>query len=156
MMETLLDRLLDNIAMAFHVGGKENIDIKSKIGEGFSGAEVYLVEFKGTSDIKGYYFLKIDSEADEYENNLNGFCFSKVAKCIEKRVINDYYVMILQIAGMSKIEYQSFYSIYKSSVKIKATIKIISEILKESTNGRNIPNGELAPTEFFKRQLKKN
>ena len=155
MMETLLDRLLDNIAMAFHVGGKENIDIKSKIGEGFSGAEVYLVEFKGTSDIKGYYFLKIDSEADEYENNLNGFCFSKVAKCIEKRVINDYYVMILQIAGMSKIEYQSFYSIYKSSVKIKATIKIISEILKESTNGRNIPNGELAPTEFFKRQLKK-
>ena len=43
MMETLLDRLLDNIAMAFHVGGKENIDIKSKIGEGFSGAEVYLV-----------------------------------------------------------------------------------------------------------------
>lgn len=153
-METLLDRLLDNIAMEFHVGDKENIDIKSKIGEGFSGAEVYLVEFKGTSVIRGYYFLKIDSEADEYENNLNGFCFSKVAKCFEKRVINGYYVMLLQIAGMSKIEYQSFYSIYKSSVKIKAVTKITSEILKESTNGRNIANGELTPTDFFRRQLK--
>lgn len=153
-METLLNRLLDNIAMEFHAGDKENIDIKSKIGEGFSGAEVYLVEFKGTSIIRGYYFLKIDSEADEYENNLNGFCFSKVAKCFEKRVINGYYVMLLQIAGMSKIEYQSFYSIYKSSVKIKAVTKITSEILKESTNGRNIANGELTPTDFFKRQLK--
>ncbi len=153
-METLLDRLLDSIAMEFHVGDKGNIDIKSKIGEGFSGAEVYLVELKGTSIIRGYYFLKIDSEADEYENNLNGFCFSKVAKCIEKRIIDGYYVMLLQVAGMSRLEYQSFYSIYKASVKIEAVRKITSEILEESINRRNIANRELASTEFFKGQLK--
>ena len=140
--------------MEFHVGDKGNIDIKAKIGEGFSGAEVYLVELKGTSIIRGYYFLKIDSEADEYENNLNGFCFSKVAKCIEKRIIDGYYVMLLQVAGMSRLEYQSFYSIYKASVKIEAVRKITSEILEESTDRRNIANRELAPTEFFKRQLK--
>ncbi len=121
-----------------------------KIGEGFSGAEVYLIELKGNSVITGYYFLKIDSESDEYENNLNKFCFSKVAKCIEKRVIDGYYVMLLQIAGKSRHEYQSFYSIYRASVKIKAVRKIVSEILKESTNSRNIVNGELAPTELFK------
>lgn len=153
-METLLDRLLDNIAMEFHVGDKENIDIKSKIGEGLSGAEVYLIELKGTSSIRGYYFLKIDSKADEYENNLNGFCFSKVAKCIEKRIIDDCYVMFLQIAGMSRNEYQSFYSIYKASLKIKATRKITGEILEESTKGKNIANKELAPSEFFAGQLK--
>lgn len=153
-METLLDKMLDNIAKEFHIGDKENIDIKSKMGVGFSGAEVYLVELKGDSTIKGYYFLKIDSESDEYENNLNKFCFSKVAKCIEKRIIDDYYVMLLQIAGKSRLEYQSFYSIYKTSTKIKAVEKIISEILEESTNGRDIINGELAPTELFKAQLK--
>lgn len=155
-METMLmlDKLLDNIVTEFHIGDKENIDIKSKIGEGFSGAEVYLVELRGASIIRGYYFLKIDSEADEYENNLNGFCFSKVAKCIEKRIIAGYYVMLLQIAGKSRHEYQSFYSIYKTSVKIKAVQKITGEILEESTNGRNIANGELAPAEFFKGQLK--
>lgn len=153
-METLLDRLLDNIAMEFHIGDRENIDIKSKIGEGFSGAEIYLVELKGASTIRGYYYLKIDSEADEYENNLNGFCFSKVAQCIEKRIISGYYVLLIQIAGMSKLEYQSFYSIYKASVKVEAAKKITSEILKESTNGRDIANGELAPADFFREQLK--
>lgn len=153
-METLLDKLVDSIVMEFHIGGKGNLDIKSKIGEGFSGAEVYLVELKGESAIRGYFFLKIDSEPDEYENNFNGFCFSKVAKCIEKRMIAGYYVMLLQIAGRSKVEYQSFYSIYKSSIKIEAIKKITSEMLKEATAGKNIVNKEIDPTEFFRGQLK--
>lgn len=153
-METLLDRLFDNIVLEFHIGSKENIDIKSKMGEGFSSAEVYLIELKGTSSIRGYYFLKIDREEDEYKNNLNEFCFSKVAKCIEKKIISDYYVMLLQIAGKSRLEYQSFYSIYRVSIKIKATKKIIGEILEESINGREIANGEMAPTMFFRAQLK--
>lgn len=79
-METLLDRLLENIIMKFRIRDRANKDVKTKIGEGFSGAEVYLVELKGDSEIKGYFFLNIDSEAEEYENNLKDFCFSKVIK----------------------------------------------------------------------------
>lgn len=45
-METWLDRLLENIIMKFRIGDRANIDVKSKIGEGFSSAEVYLVELK--------------------------------------------------------------------------------------------------------------
>lgn len=140
--------------MEFHIGDKKNLDVKAKIGEGRSGAEVYLVELKGNSSIKGDCFLKIDSQAEEYENNVKGFCFSKVAKCIEKRHIDRYYVMLFQIAGVSKLEYQSFYSIYKTSVKIGAVRKIIGEVLEEATTGRDIVNGELNPVEVFKGQLK--
>ena len=67
-MKTWLDELLEKIVMAFQIGDSENIDVISKIGEGFSNAEVYLIELKGTSETKGHYFLKIDSEAEEYEN----------------------------------------------------------------------------------------
>lgn len=153
-METWLDKLLEKIVMKFHIGNKENIDVKSKIGEGLSGAEVYLVELKGDSQIKGYFFLKIDSEAEEYENNLKDFCFSKVIKCIEKSEIDGYYVMLLQIAGNSSAEYKSFYSIYKSSVKIEAVRKIIGEVLEESTNERDIVDDYLMPSNLFKMQLK--
>ncbi len=153
-METWLDKLFEKIVMKFQVGNKANIDIKSKVGEGFSGAEVYLVELKGDSKIKGYFFLKIDSEEEEYENNLKDFCFSKVIKCIEKSEIDGYYVMLLQIAGISSAEYKSFYSIYKSSVKIEAVRKMIGEILEEATNKRNIVDGYLIPSDLFKMQLK--
>ena len=153
-METWLDRLLENIIMKFRIGDRANIDVKSKIGEGFSGAEVYLVELKGDSEIKGYFFLKIDSEAEEYENNLRDFCFSKVIKCIEKNEIDGYYVMLLQIAGISSDEYKSFYSIYKSSLKIEAVRKMIGEILEESTNKRKVVDGYIMPSALFKMQLK--
>lgn len=153
-METCLVKLLEDIVIKFRIGNRENIDVKSKIGEGFSGAEVYLVELKGDSDIKGYFFLKIDSEAEEYENNLKNFCFSKVTKCIEKKEIDGYYVMLLQIAGISSAEYKSFYSIHKSSIKIKAVKKIIGEILEESTNKRRIVDDSLMPSVIFDMQLK--
>jgi hypothetical protein len=53
-METMLNKLMERIVMKLHIGDMENIDVKSKIGEGLSGAEVYLVELKSTSEIKGY------------------------------------------------------------------------------------------------------
>ena len=112
------------------------------------------MELKGDSEIKGYFFLKIDSEAEEYENNLRDFCFSKVIKCIEKNEIDGYYVMLLQIAGISSDEYKSFYSIYKSSIKIEAVRKIIGEILEEATNKRKVVDGYIMPSVLFKMQLK--
>lgn len=153
-METWLNKLLENIVMKFHIGDRANIDIKSKIGEGFSDAEVYLVELKGDSEIKGYFFLKIDSDAEEYKNNLRDFCFSKVIKCIEKNEIDGYYVMLLQIAGISSAEYKSFYSIYNSNIKIEAVRKIIEEILEEATNKREIVDDYMMPSALFKMQLK--
>ena len=153
-MKTWLDKLLEDIVMKFYIGDRENIDVKSKMDEGFSGAEVYLVELKGDSKIKGYFFLKIDSEAEEYNNNKKNFCFSKVTKCIEKKEIDGYYVMLLQIAGISSTEYKSFYSIQKPSIKIEAVKKIIGEILEESTDKRKIVDGSLVPSVIFKMQLK--
>lgn len=153
-MGTWLNKLLEKIVLKFHIGDKTNIDVKSKIGEGFSSAEVYLVELKGDSEIKGYFFLKIDSQAEEYENNLKDFCFSKVIKCIEKSEIEGYYVMLLQIAGISSAEYKSFYSIYQSSIKIEAVKKLIGELLEEATNKREIVDGSLMPSDLFKMQLK--
>lgn len=35
-MGTWLNKLLEKIVMKFHIGDKTNIDVKSKIGEGFS------------------------------------------------------------------------------------------------------------------------
>lgn len=153
-MKTWLDELLEKIVMAFQIGDSENIDVISKIGEGFSNAEVYLIELKGTSETKGHYFLKIDSEAEEYENIGNKFCFSKVAKCLKKSKIDGYYVMLLQIAGISSAEYKSFYSTNRPSIKIEATKKIVGEILEEATKGRNIVDGKIKIPELFKKQLK--
>ncbi len=153
-METWLDKLSEKIIMAFQIGDIENMDVISKIGEGFSNAEVYLVELKGTSETKGHYFLKIDSEAEEYENNENKFCFSKVAKCIKKSRIDDYYVMLLQIAGISSAEYKSFYATHSPIIKIEAARKIVGEMLEEATKGRNIVEGKIKLPELFKKQLK--
>lgn len=62
--------------------------------------------------------------------------------------------MLLQIAGISSDEYKSFYSIYKSNVKIEAVRKIIGEILEEATNKRKIVDGYIMPSALFKIQLK--
>lgn len=62
--------------------------------------------------------------------------------------------MLLQIAGLSSSEYKSFYSIYKSTIKVNAVRKLIGEILDEASNNRNIVNGELTPSELFRMQLK--
>ncbi len=153
-MGRCLDKLLEKIIEKFHIGDKSNIDVKSKVNEGFSSAEVYLVELKGDSEIKGYFFLKIDSSIEEYKNNQKSFCFSKVVKCVSRNEIDGYYVLLLQIAGISIYEYKSFYSIYKSNIKKEAVRKMIGEILEEATAQRNIVDGELLPSDLFKMQLK--
>lgn len=153
-METWLNKLFEEIIMKFHIGDRKNIDVKTKIGEGFSGAEVYLIELNGNSEIKGYFFLKIDSEPEEYQNNSKDFCFSKVIKCVEKQEIGGYYVMLLEIAGVSKIEYNSFYSLHKSSKRIAAVQHMVGEMLEEATARRTIIDGCLAPTDLFRNQLK--
>lgn len=153
-METLQKELIDKIVLSFNIDDKNNLVLISRIGDGFSGAEVYLIELKGSSRIKGYYFLKIDLENEEYENNQNKFCFSKVAKCIEKRKIDNFYIMLLQIAGKSSREYQSFYSIHQPVIKKNATTRLVAEMLKEAVDGKNFVGDDLSPSVLFKKHLK--
>lgn len=124
-----------------------------KIQEGFSGAEVYLIELKGDSAIKGYYYLKIDREPDEFENHRKPFCFSKAVKCVEKKEIERFYIMLLQIAGNSIQEYRKFHSIHRPSIKIGAVRKMAAEILEEATDGRTIVGEEICPAKLFQMQL---
>lgn len=152
-MDTWLGQLFDRIVPEFHIGSVENLDIKRKMQEGFSGAEVYLIELKGDSAIKGYYYLKIDREPDEFENHRKPFCFSKAVKCVEKKEIGGYYIMLLQIAGNSVQEYRKFHSIHSPSIKIGAVRKMASEILEEATDGRTIVGEEICPARLFQMQL---
>lgn len=153
MEETWLENLIDKIVLEFHIGSRENLDVKMKIQEGFSGAEVYLIELKGDSAIKGYYYLKIDREPDEFENHRKPFCFSKAVKCVEKKEIGRFYIMLLQIAGNSIQEYRKFHSIHRPSIKIGAVRKMAAEILVEATDGRTIVGEEICPVKLFQMQL---
>ena len=152
-MDTWLGQLFDRIVQEFHIESRENLDIKMKMQEGFSGAEVYLIELKGDSVIKGYYYLKIDQEPDEFENHRKPFCFSKAVKCVEKKEIGGYYIMLLRIAGNSVQEYRKFHSIHTPSIKIGAARKMAAEMLEEATDGRAIVGEEICPARLFQMQL---
>lgn len=153
-MSAWLGQLFDRIVMEFHVGDRKDMDVKKRMREGFSGAEVYLIELKGNSAIKGYYYLKIDREADEYENQQKPFCFSKAVKCVEQRKIGEFYIMLLQIAGNSILEYQKFSSIYSSGKKTEAARRLVGEMLAEATDGRAIIGEELCPVRICQMQLR--
>lgn len=153
-METWLGQLLRQILTEFHIGDKRNIDIKRKMTDGFSNAEVYLVELKGDSAIKGFYYLKIDRDAEEYENHQKTFCFSKAVKCVEKKKIGEFHVMLLRTAGNSVQEYRKFQSIYRSNIKTNAVRGMVGEMLEEATNGREIVGEDICPVILFQKQLK--
>lgn len=148
-----LGQLFGRIVQEFHIGSRENLDVKRKMQEGFSGAEVYLVELKGDSAIRGYYYLKIDSEPDEFENHRKPFCFSKAVKCVEKKEIGRYYIMLLGIAGNSVQEYRKFHSIHSPGIKIRAAGRMAAEILEEAADGRTVVGEEICPAEMFQMQL---
>ncbi len=152
-MDTWFRQLLDRILIEFHIGDRKNIDVKTKMSEGFSEAEVYLIELKGDSAIKGFYYLKIDKNAEEYRNHQKSFCFSKAVKCVAKKRIENYYVMLLRIAGNSVQEYRKFQSIYQSSIKTKAVRSMAGEMLEEATNGREIVGEEICPVILCQKQL---
>ena len=153
-MEKKLQEIIEDMAVKLSVKDSEDIRIIKKMTEGFSKAEVYFVEIKEGEIVSGYYYLKIDSEAEEYKKNNGTFRFTKVAKCIKKYEINNYYVMLLQIAGRSAKEYKSFYSIYSSNEKEKAARKLIREILNESINEKCFIGQDISPSILLKKQLK--
>lgn len=154
-MGEFLEKIITEIVAEFQINKIENLEIKKRIGNGFSGAEVYLIELKGSSECKGTYFLKIDTDEAEYTKLQEKFCFSNVALSVKSAIINNYYVMLLSIAGQSLLEYLPFYEIDKLSTRKLAINKIFPDILDQSiSNKENYIGEEVKPSYLFGRQLK--
>lgn len=152
-MGKIIDEILGEIISLFEVGKTDNLLIKRTISKGYSGAEVYLIELKGESIYKGNFFLKIDLDGQEYENAENGYCFSKVARIVKLHKIQEYYVMLMEIAGKSLIEYQAFYEL-EGVVERKNAIEIILfDILCEETKDKKYVVGDIVATDLFKKHL---
>lgn len=152
-MGILFDEIINDLVLSFGIHDKNNLLIKKTIGKGFSGAEVYLIELIGDSIHKGSYFLKIDTEDDEFKNVKQGYCFTKAAVAIEAKKIKDYFVMILEIAGKSLIQYKAFYEIEDIKERKKAIQKIVPDILESGTKYRTYICEETDASSLFSAQL---
>lgn len=152
-MGQIIDKILDEIVRLFQVGSKDNLIIKQTIGKGFSGAEVYLIELTGNSVYRGNFFLKIDEDDKEYENAKKGYCFNNVAKIVKYYEIGKYYVMLMQIAGKSSLEFQAFYELEKVTDRRTAVETIIPDILNAEAKDKNYVVGNIIPSELFKKHL---
>ena len=137
-MGRIFDEIFIEIIKLFQIGEEDNLIVKKEITKGYSGAEVYLVELKGESNYKGNYFLKIDLENKEYQNIEKGYCFGNtVAKIVKYHKIQDYYVMLMQIAGKSLIEFKAFYELENVIERKAAVEKIFSDVLEKEVNNRS-------------------
>lgn len=152
-MGAFLDEVLDEMICVFQIHDKSMFEVKKEISKGFSAAEVYLVELGEKSVCQGSYFLKIDTDGEEFSKNEQGYQFSKVAAIVKAEKIRNYYVMLLQLAGQSLLEYTSFYEIESPSKREAAIRRIIPNILEESVQGRSLVPEEMEPTELFNIQL---
>lgn len=155
MMKRIVDEIKEDIIKAFQIGIIDNMLIKKMISKGFSGAEVYSIELKGESVYRGNYFLKIDTNNEEFENAKKGYCFSKVAKIVKMQKIKEYYVLLMEIAGKSSIEYYSFYDIETQIQRKEAIENILPNILQEETQGKNYIEDSIAASELFNKHLKR-
>lgn len=155
-MGTILDTISDEIILKFQIGDRKNLEIKEQINVGFSGAEVYLIELYGKSLYKGIYFLKIDTDDEEFKKSELGYCFTKAAKNIQQEKIQEYYVILLEIAGKSSIEYKAFYDIDIPVRRIEAVKVIVPNMLNEAILGvKEYVKEEILATTLFQKQLGK-
>lgn len=155
MTRRIVDEIKENIIDAFQIGKIDNMLIKKIIKRGFSGAEVYSIELSGESVYRGNYFLKIDTNDEEFQNAKKGYCFSKVAKIVKMQIINGFYVLLMEIAGKSSIEYDSFYDLETQIQRRKAAKSILPNILREETRGKNYIGNSVSVSELFSGQLKR-
>ena len=153
-MGTMLEKILDEILNEFQIGDKNNLVVVKTVSAGFSGAEVYIVELKYPSKNQGYFFLKIDTDCEEFDNHNKGFCFIRVARCVEKKKISGYYVLLLQIAGKSQKECRSFSEITSRKIKVKATENMIADMIRQSAKNKPMIGKDIIPTELFQNHLK--
>lgn len=108
-MATLYDQLLPQIVDKLSLLSADNIEIQRSMSSGFSGAEVYEVELKAPSRYSGKYFLKIDRQNEEFINHTVGKAFPHSVDYLEAVQIDSYYVLLIQLAGNSGLEFMSFF-----------------------------------------------
>lgn len=153
-MGQIYEEILPEIVSKLKIGDKENLRVLKQMG-GYSGAEVYVVELKGDSIYQGVFFLKIDTEGEEYKNVDSGVVFSKVARIVCKTFINNKYILLMEIAGGSSIEYCSFYDLETPSIKKDGIKFMIPDFLREAVSKKNYFREELNASEIFRKQLNK-
>ncbi len=148
-MERILDKILDKILLEFEINGHDEFRVIAQYTNGFSGAEVYKIQLGNNSKRKGLYFLKIDTSSQEYENSNLDISFTKVAEYVCKKLIDDYYVMLLSPAGNSSIEFNSFYSMQLPTEKIEVINNFLPNFLDESIDINNLFKGEYPAVKIF-------
>lgn len=132
-MDTLYKQLIPQIVNKLSIKSEDNIEVLEKMHLGFSGAEIYAIELKHPSYYTGKFFLKIDSQEEEFYNHKVSQYFKNSVEYIQTVEIDSYYIMLIQIAGNSSLEYKSFFdSAHKTREKLLP--QIIKEILDSSLN----------------------
>lgn len=150
------DEISEELIKVFHVGDISNLQIIKQISKGISGAEVYLIELHGTSLHQGIYYLKIDAEDEEFNTIQKEIAFRNAASCAQSQKIHDYFVMLIEIAGSSAINYISFYDIDELKIKKEAVEVIIPDLLENSIKkSESYILSEDYPSKIFNTQLKK-
>lgn len=137
-MGILLNKVMPDMIRELKIGCEDNIDIKKEIETGLSGAEVYLLELKGSSAYQGSYYLKMEIEENDTRTDLKSIHFTKVAKILEKSKIDNVIITLMQVAGNSSISYKPIFEIDESSVREKAIHKVLPFFLKESIGKVNL------------------
>ena len=138
----IYDQILLQIVSQFKFVSEDNIKDVQMISKGFSGAEVYTIELSPPSERTGKFFLKIDEQDEE-------FCHAKISdrfpcssKYIQSAHIDNYYVLLEQIAGNSCIEYKSFYD-SPSDIRSGCVSEVIKTMLESSIEKKTFcPNEE--------------
>lgn len=152
-MASLLESILDELICVFQIQDRSNFVVKQQISKGFSGAEVYLVELKKGSLFEGVYFLKIDIDKAEFQKSKKKYCFSKTATIVKAEKIQAYYVILMEIAGQSSIQYVPFYNIEDLPYRRKAVRKIVPDILRQAIKGKACIGEEVDASVLFTSQL---
>lgn len=140
LMRRMYDRILPQIVSEFKIANENNIELLKQMSTGFSGAEIYAIELKSPSSRTGKYFLKIDEDDEEFQSSNISKRFPCAAKYIDTAVIDGLYVLLIQIAGGSSVEYKSFFA---SEVSTKKSM--ISDIV-QSMLGYSLSKDTFRPT----------
>lgn len=151
-MATLYEQLLPQIADQFSFLSENNIEILRQMNSGFSGAEVYEIELKAPSLYTGKFFLKIDQKDEEYINHTVGKEFPHSVEYIKTAIIDSYYVLLIQLAGNSGIEYKSFFH-SDPSVRMDRIPMIIEECLEASINKASFAPERMSLSQICEKML---
>lgn len=136
-MGALLNKVMSDMIREFKLGHENNVEIIKEMDSGLSGAEVYLVELKDSSNYKGKYYLKLDGQKNS-SKNLNEIKFSRIAKILESSFIDGIHVTLMQIAGNSSISYKPLSEIDSPSLREDAIHNVLPVFLQEALGCVNL------------------